>query len=71
MLLLIKVYIFYYSMEMYEFDPDWAPSLHLGHTQVKASSVDNGRLDRRNKRRQAAVQSNTGPATVPDVKRGK
>ena len=27
------------SYEMYESDPDWAPSLYLGHNEVKASST--------------------------------
>ena len=50
-------------MEMYETDPDWAPSLHLGHTQVKAT--DPGRFERRIKRLQAAAWRNAVAVADP------
>ena len=51
---------------MYECDPDWAPSLHMGHTQVRPSVIS-VRFDRRKKRERAAGLRNTGPSTAADV----
>lgn len=52
------------AYEMMETDPDWAPSLHLGHTEVKRT--DPARSARRNKREQ--LKKNTEhPAKESDV----
>ncbi|XP_066522293.1 uncharacterized protein [Hoplias malabaricus] len=48
------------AYEMLERHPDWVPSLHLGHTEVKARNME--RFNRR-KKRQQAVTGNTLPAT--------
>ncbi|XP_036397170.1 uncharacterized protein LOC118786187 [Megalops cyprinoides] len=53
------------AYEMLECHPDWVPSLHLGHTEVRATHTD--RFNRRAKRRQALTGSNTVPATPPDL----
>lgn len=47
---------------MLECDPDWVPSLHLGHTEVKPT--DPGRFNRSTKRRQALKGSNAAPAPL-------
>ncbi|XP_067280656.1 uncharacterized protein zgc:113019 [Pseudorasbora parva] len=50
------------AYEMFECDPDWAPSLHLGHTEVKPT--DTGRFNRRTKRQQALTRNNVAPAQL-------
>lgn len=47
---------------MLECDPDWVPSLHLGHTEVKPT--DSGRFNRRSKRHKALKEINAEPATL-------
>lgn len=47
------------AYEMLECDPDWAPSLHLGHSEVKATKPS--RFERRKKRQQALKEKNTAP----------
>ncbi|XP_052455180.1 uncharacterized protein LOC128015405 [Carassius gibelio] len=53
------------AYEMYECHPDWAPTLHLGHTDVKA--VNPERYNRRTKRKQGLKQNTAAPATSPDL----
>ncbi|XP_059416650.1 uncharacterized protein LOC132152030 [Carassius carassius] len=53
------------AYEMFECHPDWAPSLHLGHTEVKA--VNPERYNRRTKRKQGLKQNTAAPATSPDL----
>ncbi|KAM3859558.1 LOW QUALITY PROTEIN: WD repeat-containing protein 90 [Diretmus argenteus] len=48
-----------------ECDADWAPSLHLGHTEVKASNLD--RSNRRVKRQQKS-QTPASPVTGPPTR---
>ncbi|KAL0993816.1 hypothetical protein UPYG_G00114300 [Umbra pygmaea] len=59
------------SYEMLECDPDWAPSLHLGHTEVKATNTD--RFERFRKRATRSQQQtpslgtdNNGPEAESD-----
>lgn len=55
------------AYDMLECDPDWAPSLHLGHTEVKATNTD--RFKRFRRRASSSQQQlppslgtgNTGP----------
>lgn len=47
------------AYEMLECDPDWAPSLHLGHSEVKATKPS--RFERRKKRQQTLKKKNTAP----------
>ncbi|XP_051733486.1 uncharacterized protein zgc:113019 [Ctenopharyngodon idella] len=50
------------AYEMLECDPDWVPSLHLGHTEVKPT--DPGRFNRRTMRQQALKGNNAAPAPL-------
>lgn len=52
------------AYEMLQCDPDWVPSLHLGHTEVKATHIE--QYKRRSKRQQALKGNNKAPATPPD-----
>ncbi|XP_077058646.1 uncharacterized protein LOC143711199 [Siphateles boraxobius] len=52
------------AYEMLECHPDWIPSLHLGHTEVKTTHTQ--RFNRRTKRQQALTGNNTSPATPLD-----
>ena len=55
------------AYEMMERDPDWAPSLHLGHVKVK--KTDTGRHNRqleRSKKKQLKVQSSENQSDVSD-----
>ncbi|XP_077088337.1 uncharacterized protein LOC143740174 [Siphateles boraxobius] len=52
------------AYEMLECHPDWVPSLHLGHTEVKTTHTQ--RFNRRTKRQQALTGNNTSPATPLD-----
>lgn len=45
--------------------PDWVPSLHLGHTEVKTTNTE--RYSRRMRRHQATAQDSTVPAASPDL----
>lgn len=47
------------AYEMLECDPDWAPSLNLGHTEVKA--VDTARFNRLCKRVKKSNRLSTAP----------
>ncbi|XP_077057551.1 uncharacterized protein LOC143710491 [Siphateles boraxobius] len=49
---------------MLECHPDWVPSLHLGHTEVKTTHTQ--RFNQRTKRQQALTGNNTSPATPLD-----
>lgn len=55
------------AYEMLECDPDWAPSLHLGHTEVKATNTDRFKRFRRRATRSKQQQptslgtNNIGP----------
>ncbi|XDV54563.1 hypothetical protein PO909_022823 [Leuciscus waleckii] len=55
------------AYEMLECDPDWAPSLYLGHTEVKATNTDRFKRFRRRATRSQQQQppslgtDNTGP----------
>ncbi|XP_051505666.1 uncharacterized protein LOC127412967 [Myxocyprinus asiaticus] len=50
------------AYEMLECDPDWVPSLHLGHTEVKATH--SGRFNQRKQRQQAVTGNNAAPAPL-------
>ncbi|XP_051576447.1 uncharacterized protein LOC127453791 [Myxocyprinus asiaticus] len=50
------------AYEMLECDPDWVPSLHLGHTEVKATH--SGRFNRRTQRQQDVTGTNAAPAPL-------
>ena len=55
------------AYEMMERDPDWAPSLHLGHVKVK--KTDTGRHNRqleRSKKKQLKVQSSENQSDVSE-----
>uniref|UniRef100_A0A8C6SDP6 THAP-type domain-containing protein n=1 Tax=Neogobius melanostomus TaxID=47308 RepID=A0A8C6SDP6_9GOBI len=57
------------AYKMLECDPDWAPSLNLGHTEVKAATT--ARFDRlsgraRSKQLPSSVLNNAGPLTEVD-----
>ncbi|XP_051956038.1 uncharacterized protein LOC127625029 [Xyrauchen texanus] len=60
------------AYEMLECDPDWAPSLYLGHTEVKATNTDRFKRFRRRVTRSQQQQSpslgtdNTGPEAYLD-----
>ncbi|XP_065103379.1 uncharacterized protein [Paramisgurnus dabryanus] len=51
------------AYEMIECDPDWAPSLHLGHTEVKATNC--GRFERSLRRQRALAGKNRAPNVTP------
>ncbi|XP_076835008.1 uncharacterized protein LOC143480995 [Brachyhypopomus gauderio] len=53
------------AYEFLECHPDWAPSLHLGHTEVKVTHTE--RFSRMTKRRQAVPGDNTVPSSPPDL----
>nr|XP_046251593.1 uncharacterized protein LOC124062734 [Scatophagus argus] len=53
------------AYEMNETHPDWAPSLHLGHTEVKVP--DNERFQRRLRRMKSLAAVSSATATPPDV----
>ncbi|XP_022518560.2 uncharacterized protein LOC103044012 [Astyanax mexicanus] len=53
------------AYEYLECHPDWVPSLHLGHTEVKATHTE--RFSRRTKRQQAVTGDNTVPSVPPDL----
>lgn len=46
------------AYEMNEADPDWAPSLRLGHTSVQPTNVD--RSSRRSRREQLRMEEDVG-----------
>jgi len=55
------------AYEIMEQDPDWAPSLHLGHVKVK--KTDTGRHNRqleRSKKKQLKVQSSENQSDVSE-----
>ena len=55
------------AYEIMEQDPDWAPSLHLGHAEVK--QTDTGRYNRqleRSKKKQLKVQSSENQSDVSE-----
>ncbi|XP_076465720.1 uncharacterized protein LOC143297245 isoform X2 [Babylonia areolata] len=54
------------AYEMMKSDPDWAPSLHLGHTEVKTSdNTRHNRLKNRKDRKYFALQSQRDEIGVP------
>ncbi|XP_072515059.1 uncharacterized protein [Salminus brasiliensis] len=45
------------AYEMMETDPDWAPSLHLGHTDIKPTDTErSARLSKRQKQQKSTLQ---------------
>uniref|UniRef100_A0A672NPU3 Si:dkey-20i10.7 n=1 Tax=Sinocyclocheilus grahami TaxID=75366 RepID=A0A672NPU3_SINGR len=50
------------AYEMLECDPDWVPSLHLGHTEVKATLP--GRFNRSTRRLQSVTGDHAAPAPL-------
>ncbi|XP_041949697.1 uncharacterized protein LOC121709990 isoform X1 [Alosa sapidissima] len=56
------------AYEMIECDPDWAPSLYLGHTEVKVTNTDRfKRLRRRATRSQQPQPPHNGPEAEFDI----
>ncbi len=56
------------AYEMQECGPDWEPSLHLGHTEVKATPHD--RFNRSTRRLQAVTGGHAAPAPLDAAGQG-
>ncbi|KAK0144155.1 hypothetical protein N1851_017488 [Merluccius polli] len=54
------------AYEMLQCDPDWAPSLHLGHTEVKATTTDRFKRLRRRQQQQQQQQTQPQPQQAPE-----